>query len=80
MIYRGKYGDEYWLADTPARLEAAKRKLFTSLDEWGCYQDDEGLEEARKGDIRWISNILERHRDGEYEEWELEEVRDPCTN
>lgn len=41
LIYHGKHGDEYWLADTPAWLEAAQRQLFKRLDEWGCYEDGE---------------------------------------
>jgi hypothetical protein len=80
MIYRGKYGDEYWLADTHDQLKAAMRKLFTFLDGWQCYSNDVGLKEAREGDIRAISRILEARRLYEYEEWQLVEVVDPCTN
>jgi hypothetical protein len=80
LIHHGKYGDEYWLADTPERLEAAMRKLFARLDEWGCYEDDEeGIAEARDGDIRAIKWILQRRQDYEYEGWDLEEAIDPCT-
>jgi len=81
LIYHGKCGDEYWLADTPERLEAAMRNLFTRLDEWHCYEDDEeGIAEARAGDIRAIKWILQRRQDYEYEGWDLEEATDPCTN
>jgi len=81
LIYHGKYGDEYWAADTPERLEAAMRKLFTRLDEWHCYEDDEeGIAEARAGDIRAIKRILQRRQDYEYEGWDLEEAIDPCTD
>ena len=80
LIYHGKYGDEYWLADTPERLEAAMRKLFARLDEWGCYEDDEeGITKARAGDIRAIKWILQRGQDCEYEGWDLDEAIDPCT-
>ena len=78
LIYHGKYGDEYWLADTPERLEAAQRKLFAQLDEWGCYGDDEEhIAEARAGDIRATCWLLETHRSGEYESWDIEEAIDP---
>jgi len=81
LIYHGKCGDEYWLADTPERLEAAMRNLFTRRDEWHCYEDDEeGIAEARAGDIRAIKWILQRRQDYEYEGWDLEEATDPCTN
>ena len=80
LIYHGKYGDEYWLADTPERLEAAMRKLFARLDEWHCYEDDEeGIAEARAGNIRAIKWVLQRRQDYEYEGWDLEEAIDPCT-
>lgn len=81
LIYHGKHGDEYWLADTPERLEAALRKLFARLHEWGCYEDDEdGIAEACAGDIRAIKWILQRRQDYEYEGWDIEEALDPCTN
>ena len=40
LIYHGKHGDDYYLVDTPERLEAALQRLFQQLDDWGCY--DEG--------------------------------------
>ena len=84
LIYHGKYGDQYWLADTPERLETALRRLFTELDELGCYAEDEvrslTLVKAREGDARSIRHILERHKSFEYENWDLEEAYDPCTD
>lgn len=81
LVYRGKHGQEYWLADTPTRLEAAMRKLFARLDEWSCYEDsEEGIQKARAGDFKAIKWILERRSDCEYEEWNLEEAVDPCTD
>lgn len=81
LIYHGKHGDQYWLADTPDRLEAALRKLFTELDALGCYAEDESrsltLQKAREGDARSIRHILESHKSYEYENWDLEEVYDP---
>jgi hypothetical protein len=80
LIYHGKYGDEYWLADTPERLNAALQQLFQRLDEWHCYEDDEeGLAEARAGNPKAIRWILDRHNGYEYEGWDLEEATDPCT-
>ncbi len=79
LIYHGKHGDEYWLADTPERFRAAMRKLFTMLDEMGCYEDDPGLEQARNGDHRFICHILQARNRYEYEGWDLEEVSDPCV-
>lgn len=79
LIYHGKYGDEYWLVDTPERLEAAQRKLFAQLDEWGCYEEGEDhLTEARAGDAKAIRWILEIHQRYEYEGWDIEEAFDPC--
>ena len=84
LIYHGKHEDQYWLADTPQQLEAALRKLFTELDELGCYTEDEfrslTLANAREGDARCIRHILESHRFHEYEGWDLKEVADPCTD
>ena len=31
LIYHGKYGDKYWLADTPELLNAALKQLFQRL-------------------------------------------------
>ena len=84
LVYHGKHGDQYWLADTPERLEAALRKLFAELDELGCYAEDEirslTLAKAREGDARCIRHVLESHKRYEYEGWDLEEVYDPCTD
>ncbi len=77
LIYHGKHGDEYWLADTPERFRAAMRKLFTMLDEDGCYEG-ENVEQARSGDHRFICHLLQSRKDCEYEGWDLEEVSDPC--
>lgn len=68
LIYHGRHGDKYWLADTSERLEAAMRKLFAQFDEWGCYEGDEnGIAKARAGDLRVIKCILQRRQDREYE-------------
>ena len=81
LIYHGKHGDEYWLADAPEQMDAAFRKLFARLDEWGCYEDHaEGMAQARAGDIRAIKSILHRRQDYEYEGWDIEEALDPCTD
>jgi len=78
LVYHGKYGNEYWLVDTPQRLEAAKRQLFKQLDDWGCYDsDEEGLAEARAGDPKAIRWVLDRRNGYEYEGWDLEEAIDP---
>lgn len=83
LVHHGKYGDQYWLADTPERLEAALRRLFTELDELGCYTEDEfrslTLQKARGGDARCIRYILESRIGCEYEGWDVKEVCDPCT-
>lgn len=78
LVYHGKHGDEYWLADTPERLEAAQRQLFKRLDGWHCYDsDEEGVTEARAGDIRAIRWLLNRHNGYEYEGWGIEQATDP---
>ena len=83
LVHHGKHGDQHWLADTSERLEAALRRLFTEIDELGCYAEDEfrslTLQKARGGDARCIRYILERRKDREYEDWGLEEAYDPCT-
>lgn len=82
LIYHGKHGDEYYLADTPAQLEAAQRQLFKQLDDWHCYDDEDAdhLARARSGKIRAIRGILESRCCYEYEGWELEEAVDPCAS
>ena len=80
LIYHGKHGKDYYLVDTPERLEAAMRQLFQQLDDWGCYEDDEqDVAEARRGNIKAITWVLKRHAGYEYEEWEIIEAIDPCT-
>ena len=80
LVYHGKYGDEYWLADTPERMDAARRKLFQMLDEQGfCQEHEAHLAEARAGDAKAIRWILEVHRDYEYEGWDLEAAFDPLA-
>ena len=74
LIYRGKYGDQYWLVDTPARRDAAFRALFRQLDEWHCYEEEDAkhLEAARDGNMKAVRGILESRRSYEYEEWDIE--------
>ena len=80
LIYHGKHGKDYYLVDTPERLEAAMRQLFQQLDDCGCYEDDEqDVAEARSGNIKAITWVLKRHAGYEYEEWEIIEAIDPCT-
>jgi len=81
LVYHGKHGDEYWLADTPERLQAAMRQLFQMLDDWHCYKSsDEGVAAARAGDARAVKGILMRHAGYEYEGWDIIEAIDPCTS
>ena len=84
LIYHGKHGDEYWLADTPQQLNAAMFRLFAILDGQQCYVEDEHrsftLRMARMGNAQCVRAMLELHRDYEYEGWELKEVVDPCTD
>jgi len=81
LVYRGKHGDEYWLADTPARTKQAMTALFNQLDEEGFYEDENvnHLEMARDGDFKAIKGILESRECYEYEEWSLEEITVPCN-
>ena len=58
LVYYGKHGDEYWMADTPEQLEAAMRGLFASLDECDYYEDEDHAEKAREGDLETIKCIL----------------------
>jgi hypothetical protein len=78
LIYQGKHGDEYWIADTDAQVDCACRKLFKRFDEDGCYEDDEpALKEAREGDIQAIRHLLTKHRGFEYEKWSIVIAVDP---
>jgi len=80
LIYRGKHGDEYWLADTPTRATQARKALFCQLDRMGYYESDqEKLEEARAGDARAIEFILECRQGYEYEDWDYEHIEVPCN-
>ncbi len=74
LVHSGKHGAQYWLVDTPARLRGAMVALFTQLDEWGCYEEENEthLKQARQGNIRAIKGILESRRCCEYENWEIE--------
>ena len=83
LVYHGKYGDEYFLADTPERLEAAQQYLFQQLDEMGCYHESKGhinvmLVRARLGDIQYIRHFLDTHRNREYEGWDIRPAFDLC--
>ncbi len=79
LIYHGKHGDEYMLADTTERLRAALKRLFKMLDEMGCYEGEEYLEDARNGNDQALRFILMSRKDCEYEGWDLEEAIDPCV-
>jgi len=75
LIYYGKHGEQYWLADTKKRTQQAQRALFDQLDAEGCYEDDEPfLEMAREGDPEVIDCILTSRQTCEYECWDYEEL------
>ena len=75
LVYRGKHGDAYWLADTLTRAAQAREALFRQLDEMGCYESNlKLLEEARAGDAKAIEFILECRRGYEYEDWDYEYI------
>jgi hypothetical protein len=76
LVYHGKHGDEYYRVDTPERIDAALRQLFTQLDEDGCYEDED-VSKARAGDIGAIRQLLGSRQDCEYESWDIEEAIDP---
>ena len=80
IVYHGKQGDEYLLAETAAQKTAVLRSLFERLDESGYYRDEvQYLELARAGNKAAIRGILEsRSNCGfEYEDWDFEEVEIP---
>lgn len=80
LIYKGKHGDQHWLADTPTRAVQAREALFRQLDGYGFYEDDEdNLEQARAGNAQAIEIILDRRNGYEYEEWRYEHVEVPCN-
>ncbi len=76
IIYHGKHGDVFWLADTRLRAAEARKKLFRQLDKNGCYAR-EGINllgSAREGDDRAIEIILLERAYCAYERWEYEYV------
>jgi GTP cyclohydrolase I len=77
LIYHGKHGDQFWLVDTPARMNAAMRSLFKQLDDMRCYKSEntrfnEMLALARNGGVCCIKAILESRCGYEYESWDIE--------
>jgi hypothetical protein len=76
LVWNGPNGDQYWLADTPARRDAAMKALFTLMDEMGYYADGEvsqrWLDAARAGDMPYIRAVLDSRRRHEYESWDME--------
>jgi len=80
LVYHGKYGADYWVVDTPARMNAALKALFNQLDKYGCYEDEDEdhLAKARAGDKRAIFGILSSRQCCEYEHWNIVEAIDPC--
>lgn len=61
-----------WLVDTPARMDGAKRSLFSLLDGEGCYNHlrfDDLLTAARQGSIKDITAILKIRNGIEGETW-----------
>jgi hypothetical protein len=78
LVYKGKHGDEFWMADTPERTAGAQAALFQMLDEDGFYDYEEDVqlvERARGGYQRPIELILQRRNGFEYESWGYEEAK-----
>jgi len=75
LVYKGKHGDAYWMANTMERAAGAREALFKMLDQDGCYAydvDDELLAKAREGNPQAIERILDIRSDYEYEAWAYE--------
>jgi hypothetical protein len=81
LVYNGKHGDEYWMADTPEHTTEAQAALFKMLDEEGCYAYGDinkgRLKNARDGDAGSIARILQIRNGYEYETWSFEEASVP---
>ena len=78
LVYKGKHGYEYWMADTPERAAGARAELFEMLDQDGCYEygvHDKLLLLAREGCPASIVNILHNRNGYEYETWSYEEAK-----
>lgn len=77
LIYHGRGGDIYWLADTSFHRTCARKALFNYLDHMGCYDSRAGtmFDEARKGNATAVTMVLEKYRGFEYESWDYAEVR-----
>lgn len=80
LVHHGKQDDDYYLANTPARLKAAQRCLFKQFDDAGYYENEDldHLAQARSGNIQAIRGILYSRINGEYESWEIVSAIDPC--
>ncbi len=77
LVYQGKHGGEYWMADTPERAAGARETLFKMLDEMGCYEygvEAQLLALARGGHPHSINAILHVRNGYEYETWSYEEA------
>jgi NTP pyrophosphatase (non-canonical NTP hydrolase) len=82
LVYRGKHGDAYWLADTPTRAAQAREELFRRFNEMGFYAGDQEsltLKEARAGNAKAIEFILECRKGYEYENWYYEYIEVLCN-
>lgn len=80
LVSHGKYGDTYFLADTPARIGQALKAFFHQQDEEGYYEDEvkkDLLEAARNGDITAVKQILDERQYCEYEEWGFDVILVP---
>lgn len=78
LVYKGKYSNEFWMADTPERTAGAQAALFKLLDEDGCYDyevDVQMVALARSGRPGAIKLILQSHNGFEYETWGFEEAK-----
>lgn len=83
LIYHGKHGDQYWLADTRTRAAQAREALFKHLDEMGCYEGEEyqdHVEAARQGDAGAIEGLLESRCCCEYEGFDYEYIEVPFNS
>lgn len=85
LVHHGKYGNTYWLADTPTREAQAKEELFRHLDSMHYYdvcdsdRESELICRARDGDMKSIFSLLSARAWAEYEGWEICEMIVPCN-
>lgn len=80
LVWKNKYGVEYWDASTEELKLWALQQLFNSCEDLGYYHNCKGestYEKAKAGDTAALVQFLQTRSFCEYEEWEYVLVKSP---